>query len=399
MLEPQRLLVIGTAWPMETFLERLLRGLAHNGMQITLASEIKPSQAWLDETGIQWLSVPLWRGIGIASLAHLFHHSVRVLLTSHKDGKTIWQSIDMKKSWRDRLTNWYLLAPFAGQRWDVIYFPWNFAAVAFLPLFDLGMPVVLSCRGSQIHIAPHNPRRANVLPGLRRTFAKAAAVHCVSQDILNEAIGLGLEPAKAHIIHPAVDTDFFHPAEQAHSAAEVFHVITIGSLIWVKGLEYALLAIRKLKDAGVPVHFEIIGDGIERNRVLFTIDDLGLQDCVQFTGCLSPDLIRARLQQADAFLLSSLSEGISNAVLEAMACGLPIVTTDCGGMREAITDGVEGFVVPTRNPQSVADKLYLLANDASLRASMGRAGREKVMEQFSTNDQINAFVRLFGKIA
>ena len=118
------------------------------------------------------------------------------------------------------------------------------------------------------------------------------------------------------------------------------------------------------------MRFEIIGDGPDRQRVLYTIHDLGLQECVRLLGKLAPDEVLHRLQQADAFLLSSLSEGISNAALEAMACGVPVVTTDCGGMREAVTDGEEGFVVPVRDAESMANALMKLAGDAGLRERM-----------------------------
>ncbi len=124
-----------------------------------------------------------------------------------------------------------------------------------------------------------------------------------------------------------------------------------------------MLAIQQLKAAGVPVQYQIIGDGPERQRILYTIQDLGLQDCTQLLGRQPPTAVRELLQQADAFLLASLSEGIANVVLEAMACGLPVVTTDCGGMREAVTDGVEGFVTPVRDPNAMAQALEKLWRD------------------------------------
>src|SRR5690606_8816581 len=88
---------------------------------------------------------------------------------------------------RRRLRLWNRWLTYAGRRWDVIYFPWNSAAISHLPLFELGMPVVLSCRGSQVSIAPHNPRRPELADGLRTTFQQAAALHCVSEAICEEA--------------------------------------------------------------------------------------------------------------------------------------------------------------------------------------------------------------------
>jgi len=98
------------------------------------------------------------------------------------------------------------------------------------------------------------------------------------------------------------------------------------------------------------------------------------------------------------FLLSSLSEGISNAALEAMACGLPVVTTDCGGMREAVTDGIEGFVVPVRDPEAMAEALLRLWKDPELRRRMGEAARERVLREFRLDQQISAFLALFKDV-
>jgi len=259
--------------------------------------------------------------------------------------------------------------------------------------------VVVSCRGAQVSVAPHDPERAEIRSGLRETFERATAVHCVSEALLKDACQLGLDPAKAMVIRPAVDPEVFRPAASRPASDASFRLFTTGTLIWRKGYEWALHAIRLIKDRGVNVQFDIIGDGPDRQRVLYTIHDLGLQDCVRLHGRLCPEEVLSRLQQADAFLLSSLSEGISNAVLEAMACGIPVVTTDCGGMREAVTDGVEGFVVPVRDDVAMAGALERLANDPELRRSMGDAARARVLRDFDLKQQVKAFLDLFRSAA
>jgi colanic acid/amylovoran biosynthesis glycosyltransferase len=165
-------------------------------------------------------------------------------------------------------------------------------------------------------------------------------------------------------------------------------------LIWRKGYEYALRAIRLLVDREIPVTLDVIGAGAERQRLLYTIDDLELHGSVRLLGQLPPADVVGRLQQADVFLLSSLSEGISNAVLEAMACGVPVVTTDCGGMREAVTHGVEGFVVPTRASQAMAESLEVLWQQPARRAQMGAAARRRIERDFRLDQQVSDFVNL-----
>jgi glycosyltransferase involved in cell wall biosynthesis len=296
------------------------------------------------------------------------------------------------------LQTWNRLLPYAGRRWDIVYFPWNSAAIACLPVFDLGSPVVVSCRGTQVSVAPYNPERADIPNGLRATFAKAKAVHCVSQATLRDACRFGLDSARARVIRPAVDPDVFKPAPSRLPGDRPFSIITAGTLIWCKGHEWALQAIRRLVDDGVDVRFDIIGDGPDRQRVLYTIADLGLEARVCWLGRLAPEAVLARVQQADTFLLSSLSEGISNAALEAMACGVPIVTCDCGGMREAVTDGVEGFVVPVRDAEGLAGALLKLASDPALRERMGRAARARIEREFHLPGQIAQWLELLQSV-
>ncbi len=358
-----RLLVVGIRWPPETFIDRLLSGLAASGFQVTFSSGRRPARGWLAERGLHWLpkqAVSSW----------LADYPCRAVLP----------------------------------RFDALYFPWNSAAMAHPRLFGRGLPVVVSCRGAQVNIAPHNPQRSGMRNGLKWTFREADAVHCVSEAILHEAMGYGLDPTKARVIHPAVDTRVFRPATdgpvgQDRARPGALRLVTTGAIIWRKGYEYLLLALRQALDAGQSVELALVGDGPERNRLLYAIDDLALRDAVRLMGKVRPEEVLRVLQYSDLFVLSSLSEGISNAVLEAMACGLPVVTTDSGGMNEAVTDGVEGLVVPVRDPVAMARALLRLARNPEERAAMGSAARARAERDFDLDAQIRRFRDLFLELS
>jgi colanic acid/amylovoran biosynthesis glycosyltransferase len=403
MSEPQlKILCAGLSWPPETFLTGLIKGLADAGVEVTIACKRKPDDDWLSHPRVHWLYTPDWQSILPARSLRLGWMMCRALACAPGDIRLFTPSIKMVQGRVARLRMWYQLLPFAGYRWDVIYFPWNFAAFNFLPLFDLNCPVVVSCRGSQINVtsvASPDSIRPAIAAGLRATFQRAAAIHCVSEAIKLEAMRYGLDPGKARVIRPAVDLDLFLPSEPCGSHNGTFHVVTTGSLVWVKGYEYALQSIRHLVDRGIAAEFHLIGDGPERQRTLYTIHDLGLEGRVHLHGRLKPGEVRDQLRKSDAFLLSSLSEGISNAVLEAMACGLPIVTTDCGGMREAVTDGEEGFVVPVRDPVAISDALEKLALNPCLRRQMGQHGRATVAKMFDLKSQITQFSDLCKEVS
>ena len=388
-----KLIIIGIVWPPDTFLQRLIRGLIDAGIEVTVACDEKPSHEWLSHPNFRWLWTPTWNMSAPNRLWSLISLIFCGLLRAPK---AVWQIINLRaESFNARLKTWYRLLPFVGHRWDVTYFPWNSAAIEYLTLSDMGTPVVVSCRGSQINVAPHDPNRQAVRQELSTNFQKAAAVHCVSEAIKMEATYCGLDPRKAWVIRPAVDPGFFHPGERLKSGNGIFNIISTGDLIWRKGSEYALLAVRNLLDQGIPAQFHIIGDGPEYSRLLYTIGDLNLDGKVLLHGRLAPLEVRNRLQEADAFLFSSLSEGIANAVLEAMACGLPVVTTDCGGMTEAVTDGVEGLVVPVRDPEAMAGALARLATDPALSSRLGQAARQRILKDFSLDRQVAKFIEMY----
>jgi len=253
--------------------------------------------------------------------------------------------------------------------------------------------VVVSCRGSQVNVAPHDPSRS-VREGLPVTFRKASLVHCVSQAIEAEAGRYGLDPKKSRVIQTGVDPTFFSPVDTREPSDRI-RVVTTGRLDWNKGLTYGLQAIRGLVDAGVPVMFSIIGDGPDRQRILFAIDDLRLHDSVRLLGRLAPIAVRDELRRSDIFILPSLTEGLSNAAVEAMGCGLPVVLTDVGGAREAVVDGVEGFVVPLWDSPAMTEAIRNLARDPQLRMRMGRAARERVLRDFTAERHFREFVGLF----
>jgi glycosyltransferase involved in cell wall biosynthesis len=421
--------MLGLTWPPETFLMRLIAGLVGRGLRVTVAvpapsPAARRAVALPAARGVEWLWLPgrtdsrprnLWQTTrALAGAARRAPGATgRLVGAARGEGTPLAAAARLRRE-----------APLAGRDFDVLYFPWNSAAIAYQELLDRA-PVVISCRGSQINVAPHNPERADLRDGLAATFARAAAVHCVSAQIRDEATRYGLDPRKAVIIRPAVDPEYFRPAvpsplgrglgrgsedtdgpaipsplgKGSEGSDASLRVVTTGSILWRKGYEYALLAVRALVDRGVAVRFDIVGDGPERQRLLYTIDDLALHDHVVWHGRRAPGDVLQRLQTADAFLLTSLSEGISNAVLEAMACGLPVVTTDVDGMSEAVTNGVEGFLVPPRDPAATADALACLAASPELRRTMGAAGRERVRRDFALDDQIAAFVVLFAGVA
>jgi colanic acid/amylovoran biosynthesis glycosyltransferase len=279
--------------------------------------------------------------------------------------------------------------PLAG--FDILHLEYTGLAVAYLDALVLtGAKIVTSCRGTAERMTPiAEPARADEL---RAMFEHVDRVHCVSQDLVRTCAAYGLDPAKAFVNNPAIDATRFHRARPYPARTGRFELLSTGRLHWAKGIEWGILAVKALVDAGVNVRYTVIGAGPEDGRLRFLVHDLGLGDHVVLAGRKPAPEVRAALEGADLYVLPSVSEGISNAALEAMAMELPVVSTSVGGMAEAITDGVDGVLVPSRSPREMAHAIAGLLSDHARRASLGTAGRRRVIEQFSIERQTARFV-------
>jgi colanic acid/amylovoran biosynthesis glycosyltransferase len=300
----------------------------------------------------------------------------------------------------------YVLTPILSRPFDVVHLGWLNAAAQWPDLLSaVEAPLVVSGHGSDLRIDPLLGDRYR--DPLQAVFERADLVHCVSDDLARHAIELGLEPSKV-FVHPwGVDTAFFRPAPErgarlpkSSRASRTLRVVSVGRLHWVKGYEFALQALAQVRDAGVEFEYTIVGssDDKELLNVLATVRDLDLDPQVCIRGTLSRHEVVEALQAADVFLLASLSEGLSTAALEAMAVGLPVVVTDVGGMREAVTDGVEGRVVPPRDPAALAAALLELAADERLRAAMGERGRRRASKDFDSGLGAAAMVEQYRRL-
>jgi colanic acid/amylovoran biosynthesis glycosyltransferase len=302
------------------------------------------------------------------------------------------------------LKSMYQSAPILSWSPDIVHLGWLTAATKWMArLPELDVPIIVSCRGSDLRIDPLVDARYRQDVGL--VFDRVDAVHCVSDELARQAISLGVDPSKVFVGAWGVDTEFFSPAPDttaapARVAGQMLRIVSVGRLHWVKGHEYALMALHEVRRTGLEVEYTIIGDAgaPARASVLTAIRDLDLEDCVRVRDHLSSVDVREALRRADIFLHSSVSEGLSNATLEAMAVGVPVVVTDVGGMRELVTDGVDGFVVPSRDPAALAAALLELAADSELRQKMGDRGRQRVVDDFDAESRTRAMLEQYQRL-
>ena len=158
-------------------------------------------------------------------------------------------------------------------------------------------------------------------------------------------------------------------------------VIAVGRLSPEKGFDVLIEALATLKREGTPQRLVLVGDGPLRVSLEAAAGKAGITDLVEFAGELTPVEVRTRLAGADLFCLPSFSEGLPISIMEAMAAGVPVVTTSIAGIPELAEAGVTALTVPPARPDALAEALRQLAADPKLRLRLAKAARRRVEEQ------------------
>ena len=215
----------------------------------------------------------------------------------------------------------------------------------------------------------------------------------------------GLPADRVEVIYNGVDLDVAsRPAAGARGriraefgfAARDFVVVQIARLHELKDHQTALQTIDIARKQIPELRLLIAGEGDHRSFIDRTIRERGLEEFVALAGTRSdiPELLAA----ADAFLLTSISEGIPLTIIEAMAARCPVISTAVGGIPEMITGGESGFLAPARDPRALAAALITLHRDPLLRHSMGEAGERRARALFSLNGMLDSYRRVYREV-
>lgn len=223
------------------------------------------------------------------------------------------------------------------------------------------------------------------------------AFHFLGKELNERALKRGyLKGTTEALISPAVDTEFYKRVEVPSN--EQIKIISIGRLTWKKGYEFALLAMAELKKQDINFKYHIVGSGNHLQAIQFGIQELGLSENIILHGSLSRQEIKVELMTADIFLHPAVSEGFSNAVIEAQSMGVPVVATNADGLAENIADGETGYIVPIYDAQALAHKIMILIKDKELRTKMGAAGAERARSLFKIEDQVEKFKKFYESV-
>jgi glycosyltransferase involved in cell wall biosynthesis len=254
-------------------------------------------------------------------------------------------------------------------------------AIAWALRAVYGIPYIISLRGADVPGFSEKYDRFSLLmrPVARFLWRRAEAVVPNSEGL--RALARRTAPRQAFDIIPnGVDTTIFAPYPNKESGPVIF--LSTARLTRRKRIDTLLAAFSvAVRQTAVPLELHIAGDGEERPALEKHVQTLGLAGQVHFLGRIPHEKLTATYQGAAVFVLPSRNEGMSNAALEALASGLPLIVSGTGGMAELVRDGENGILIDPDNTETFARALVRLAEHPEERQAFGRASRQRAEAQ------------------
>ena len=214
----------------------------------------------------------------------------------------------------------------------------------------------------------------------------ADKVLSVSEDLKLHIVNLGINENNVIVVPNGVDTEKFKPAGK-ENARKLLNlpldkniILFVGALRSIKGVDYLIEAAKNFVDSNTELYLVGRDDGLKKSLKKMA-QDFKITDFIRFIGPVNHEDIPLWISASDILVLPSLSEGRPNVVLEALACEVPVVATDVGGIPELIINGETGYLVPAKNPLELSEKVNKLLGDENQREKMGKFGRKSIIQR------------------
>lgn len=379
--------------PSTPFIERLIKGLAMEGMNVLLFGSIQ-GRPQVYSANIHVVG----NRKGIFGVLATFGRIAKLKIGTPEKYKKLKGHLGSGPfSSSAQFRKWQKYVPVVLYLPDIFHVQWAKAAAEWLFLQTIfGVKMVLSLRGAHINYSPLADGKLREM--YRAVLPRYDAYHAVSEAILAESIKYGVEKERARVIYSGLELPLF-PKDEKHTNYSQTKLLVVGRMHWKKGYSHLLDCLRILKGKGVPTVATIIAGGDVSEEFIYHVHDAELGEVVELRGSLSHAEVIRQMVNYSALLLPSVEEGIANVVLEAMSAGLPVISTDCGGMREVISDGTNGFLVPVRDTEAMANAVVKMITLPREQLNQMRLNAYKtIVQKFNLATNIKDFVRLYSSI-
>jgi len=258
------------------------------------------------------------------------------------------------------------------------------------------VPLVITTHGGlNSQTAPEWFQKIYNLTGAKFTFSSADKIICYTDTEREEMINFGIKPEKIALIHNGIDTNLFTPPKDnlRHTNNRL---LWIGRYVPGKGVEYLIDAFSILKAKHPNVSLMMIGNGPLKEKIDKKILSLNLKEAIIQKDFIPNSEIINVYHNSNILILPSLGEGVPRVILEAMACGLPIVCTNLPQLVDLLDEC--GFMVPLKDSKTMAEKISEILSDPNIATKLGENGRKKVVDNYSWEDTINKTIKLYEEL-
>lgn len=378
--------------PTTVFIDRLLHAMVAKGHQVLVFGTELSSFKRVE--GVKYVFYKLHSRLNISKLFYFLKYNFLLSLFLRKE-KQVFDAL-LRKEKRLNTHNKTQYYPILWHKPDVLHVQWIKGIEQFLWVRKHGIKLAASLRGSHVYFTPLIENE--IAEKYKSVFPELDGVHAVCKDLLQSAVPYHLNKNKAEVIYSGLhlaDLPFQLPSSRKKRTSEMVNILSIGRVSWMKGYDIAIDAMKLLADHQVQFTYTIIG-GKPNEELLYQIDDLGLQEKVFFEAWHSFEQIVKIISKADVLLVASVSEGIANTAIEAMAVGTPVISTDCGGMAELIRHNENGFLVSNRDTKAIANAVIKIAamDDQDLDALAIKA-RKKIDSDFDMHNNAEQFEQFY----
>lgn len=348
-----RVAIYSGSVPSTTFIERLIFALSDKGHHIILHGRKKQKCNYRHKN----ITCIGFRNDSIGMLKAIFY-SLGLLLFWPKAFSALLRQRQHFAEFYSFLRHSMRIAPILFYRPDIFHLQWAKEIEQWMWLRSLGIKLVVSLRGTHVSISPlSHPQLAKTY---RKIFPLVDGFHAVSNSLAQTVRGYGARDSKIKVVYSGLDLDEMHFRPPNRKVNDGLKIISIGRSHWLKGYRTSIEACAKLKNKGINFHYTIVGGMSE--EMIFLRHQSGLDNEITLTSAIEFDRVKTMLLDSDVLILPSYEEGIANVVLEAMAIGVPVISSNCGGMSEVIQHNENGWLVQVRNANELSETLNNFLN-------------------------------------